>query len=145
MNSTKSLSPHQIASECYCLALRRASRALTRRYDEAFVGLDINSGQFSMLTSIAGMQPVSVQELAEHLAMDRTTVTAALKPLERRGLIKAEASANDLRTRSIYLTPEGKSVLAQATPLWLEAQAKTELNFTDIDTIRLREELFSIK
>ena len=107
MFSTLLLQPSKVASECLCLGLRRAARALSRRYDEALQPLDLNNGQFSMLTMIAGLQPVGMQALADRLAMDRTTVTAALKPLQRRGLVTVEASEHDLRGRDARLAPPG--------------------------------------
>ena len=83
-------SPAAIGAACNCLALRRAARGIARRYDEAFRPLDLNNGQFSMLTAIAGLQPAGIQRIGEVLGMDRTTVTAALKPLQRRGLVEVE-------------------------------------------------------
>jgi DNA-binding MarR family transcriptional regulator len=107
-----------------CLGLRRAARAVSRRFDAGLREVGLNSGQFSMLTAIAGMQPAGMQALAEHLAMDRTTVTAALKPLQRRGLVEIDVSATDLRGRDARLTARGRALLARAIPLWERLQAE---------------------
>lgn len=56
--------------------------------------------------------------VASLLAMDRTTLTAALKPLERRGLVKISQHPSDRRNRILILTPKGESLLARAVPVW---------------------------
>jgi DNA-binding MarR family transcriptional regulator len=122
LKKSHSPSPSQIASTCLCLALRRAARAVSRRYDEALRPVDLNNGQFSMLTMIAGLQPAAMQDLADGLAMDRTTLTAALKPLERRGLVTVQTSLHDQRVREVTLTAEGRLLLRKATVLWQQAQ-----------------------
>lgn len=111
-----------IGAACNCLALRRAARGIARRYDEAFKPLDLNNGQFSMLAAIAGLQPAGIQRLGEMLGMDRTTVTAALKPLQRRGLVEVEVAEDDQRGRAVRLTRAGTKLLDRAIPLWEAAQ-----------------------
>jgi DNA-binding MarR family transcriptional regulator len=115
-------SPTLIGASCNCLALRRAARSVARRYDEALRPLDLNNGQFSMLTAIAALQPAGVQAIGERLGMDRTTVTAALKPMQRNGWIETAVAADDQRAREIRLTLSGAAILAEAVPLWEVAQ-----------------------
>lgn len=122
MRSTLPVSPQVIAAECLCLGVQRAARVVARHYDEALRPVALSNGQFSLLASVAGLQPVGMQALAEHLAMDRTTVTAALKPLARRGLVSIEVAAHDLRAREVSLTKDGFELLRQATALWTRAQ-----------------------
>lgn len=122
MPTRLSVSPASIARACYSLALRRAARAVSRRYDEALSPLDLSNGQFSMLAVIAGHQPVRIQTLADELAMDRTTVTAALKPLERRRLVAIAVSPADPRGRDASLTRAGEGLLARAIPIWQALQ-----------------------
>ncbi len=55
--------------------------------------------------------------------MDRTTLTRNLKPLEKQGLIVI-APGEDRRTRSIQLSASGHQILADALPLWRQAQQK---------------------
>lgn len=117
-----SLNPSVIAESCSCLALRRAARDIARRYDDALRPLDINNGQFSMLAAIAGLQPAGIQALGDLLGMDRTTVTAALKPLQRRGLIAVAVQEDDQRGRQVRLTRLGDRLLQSAVPLWERAQ-----------------------
>ena len=58
--------------------------------------------------------------------MDRTTLTAKLKPLERRGLVIIKADEQDRRGRRLHLTEEGRRVLATALPIWRTAHAALE-------------------
>src|ERR1700719_5189489 len=77
----------EVRDTCLCLHLQRAARALARRFDEVLRPLGLTNGQFSLLMSLNRLQPPPMAAVASLLAMDRTTLTAALKPLERRGLV----------------------------------------------------------
>jgi hypothetical protein len=83
MSNKLPISPMKIASECYCFSLKKAARAVARRYDDALRPFELNNGQYSMLTTLAGFEQISIQKLGNFLEMDRTTATAALKPLQR--------------------------------------------------------------
>src|SRR5215470_2928267 len=76
-----------VRDTCLCLHLQRAARALARRFDEALRPIGLTSGQYSMLMSLNRPEPPSIGSVAALLSMDRTTLTAALKPLKRRGLV----------------------------------------------------------
>ncbi|HWW12293.1 MAG TPA: MarR family transcriptional regulator, partial [Brevundimonas sp.] len=88
-----------IRDHCLCLHAQRAARALSRRFDEAFRPYGITSGQFSLLNSLNRPSPPTIGQVAETLAMDRSTVTANLKPLERTGLVTATVDPEDRRGR----------------------------------------------
>ena len=117
---------------------------MSRRFDERLQQLDLNNGQFSMLTVIAGFQPVTIQELAEHLAMDRTTATAALKPLVRRGLVEVRVSESDSRSRNARLTVSGQAVLVEAIPIWEAMQQEAEALLPKSEVSRLRRNLTAL-
>ena len=85
-----------------------------RRFDEALRPLGLTNGQFSLLMSLNRPKPAGMGSVASLLAMDRTTLTAALKPLERRGLVKMMADPDDRRSRLLALTPKGTKLLASA-------------------------------
>src|SRR5688572_33481002 len=74
-----------VRDHCLCLAAQRAARSLARRFDEALRPIGLTSGQFSLLMSLNRPRAPSMTEVAALLAMDRTTLTAHLTPLERRG------------------------------------------------------------
>jgi DNA-binding MarR family transcriptional regulator len=108
-----------VRDHCLCLATQRAARALARRFDEAFRPVGLTSGQFSLLMSLNRPQPPSIGAVAALLAMDRTTLTANLKPLERRGLVKTDVDPADRRGRLLTLTETGQALLQSATPIWV--------------------------
>jgi DNA-binding MarR family transcriptional regulator len=113
----------EVRDRCLCLAAQRAARALARRFDDAFRPLGLTNGQFSLLMALNRPKPPSIAPLADFLAMDRTTLTAALKPLERRGLIRIAVDPDDRRGRLINLTAQGRKLLAKAMPIWREHHA----------------------
>lgn len=129
---------------CLCLHVQRAARALARRFDEALRSLDLTNGQFSLLMSLNRPEPPKMAAVAALLAMDRTTLTAALKPLNRRGLIKISPDRADRRSRLLTLTPKGRSLLMDALPIWERAHLEVERLLPDGDPDRLRSNLQTI-
>ena len=105
-------------SGCICLDLQRAARAVARRFDTVFRPLDLTNGQFSLLMSLKHRGPSPLGRIATTLAMDRTTLTAALKPLQRRGLVTVTVDPADHRSHQLSLTEAGRDLLAAALPLW---------------------------
>ena len=124
MNTKLPIEPIVMYDECFGLNLRRAARTVGRRYDEALRPVNLNNGQFATLAVVAAFQPVSILVLAEHLSMDRTTLTAALKPLERRTLVSVRPDDLDRRGRNITLTDVGTKLLREAIPLWKKVQGR---------------------
>ncbi|MCG9916486.1 MAG: MarR family transcriptional regulator, partial [Phenylobacterium sp.] len=86
-------------------------------------------------------QPPSIGELAPFLAMDRTSLTAALKPLERRGLVRILTDRTDRRSRQIEITVEGVNLLKAAVPLWRETHAQLDAALGQEVPARLRADL----
>ncbi len=82
--------------------------------------------------------------VAHLLAMDRTTLTAALKPLERRGLISIEQDPGDRRGKRLRLTADGMAVLAAAFPIWQRTHADIETRIGSGDPDRLRRDLIDL-
>ena len=117
---------HLVRDNCLCLHVQRAARALARRFDEVLRPVELSSGQFSLLMSLNRPEPPSIGSVAALLAMDRTTLTAALKPLERRGLLKVAIDKEDKRGRRLTITAAGRALLRKAYPLWKRAHAETE-------------------
>ena len=111
------------APGCACTRVRRAGRALTRLYDEVLAPSGLRVTQYAVLATLTRLGPSAVGRLAEELAMDRTTLTRALAPLQREGLVRVDEGA-DRRTRLVRATATGEAAVARARPLWLEAQAR---------------------
>jgi len=137
--------PYQITLEvrdtCLCLHLRRAARAVARRFDAALRPLDLTNGQFSLLMSLNRPDPPSIGSVSTLLAMDRTTLTANLKPLERRGLVKVTIDGTDKRTRRLALTSAGRALLVAAAPVWRQTHAAIDRFLTGSSPDRLRADL----
>jgi len=117
---------HHVRDHCLCLHVQRAARALARRFDDALRPIGVTQGQFSLLVSLNRAEPPTIGAVANLLALDRTTLTANLKPIERRGLVKVVVDADDKRSRRLVLTPLGRELLAAAAPVWKRAHAKAE-------------------
>ena len=115
-----------VRDHCLCLHAQRAARALARRFDEAFRPLGLTNGQFSLMMALNRPEPPTMGSIAALLAMDRTTLTAALKPLERRSLVEVTPASQDRRRRMMTLTPSGRQLLAKAAPVWIETHAEVE-------------------
>ena len=132
---------HLIRDCCLCLHVQRAARGLARRFDDALRPIGLTNGQFSLLVSLNRPEPPGMAAVALLLAMDRTTLTAALKPLRRRGLVKVTVDPADGRGRLMSLTAEGRTLLARAVPVWKRTHAAVEALPRDGDSDRLRNNL----
>ena len=128
--SNRAKVPHEttllVRDCCLCLHVQRAARSLARRFDEALRSLDLTNGQFSLLMSLNRPEPPAMADVASLLAMDRTTLTAALKPLERRGLVTVTTDPADRRSRLIALRPKGMRLLIRAVPIWERTHQEVE-------------------
>jgi DNA-binding MarR family transcriptional regulator len=111
----------RIAQACLCLRVQRASRVIGRRFDEAFRSLGLNNWQFSLLMAINQPIAPTVNEVAEVLAMDRTTTTRNVKVLQGRRLVEVRRDDKDARVRRIVLTDAGRARLAEAVQHWQTA------------------------
>jgi DNA-binding MarR family transcriptional regulator len=113
--------------------VQRAARALARRFDDVFRPLGLTNGQFSLMMSLNRPEPAGMASVAALLAMDQTTLTAGIKRLQHRGLVRITTDPADRRGRLVTLTPKGRKLLARAVPLWKSTHAEVE------DLLRPRE------
>jgi len=125
-----------VRDSCLCLAAQRTARVLARHFDDMFRPLGLTSGQFSLLMSLNQPEPPSIGSVANLLAMDRTTLTAALKPLERDGLLAIKVDPADRRGRRLVLTDAGHRLLATALPIWKREHGRIEKLPEDADALR---------
>jgi len=135
---------HEVRDACLCLHVQRAARALARRFDEALRSAELTSGQFSLLVSLNRPEPPSIGSVAALLAIDRTTLTANLKPLERRGLLKVSVDKEDKRGRRLIITTAGRALLRKAYPLWKNAHIEVEFLISHGSADDLRSALRSL-
>ena len=130
-----------VRDHCLCLHLQRSARKIARRFDEALRPVGLTNGQFSLLMSLNRPEAPGMGAVAALLAMDRTTLTAALKPLERRALVTVAPDPADGRSRLMRLTAAGRRLLARAVPIWEATHAAVEALLADRDPDRLRRSL----
>ncbi len=135
---------HRVRDTCLCLHVQRAARLLARRFDEALRPLDLTNGQFSLLLSLNRPAPVHMAAVAALLAMDRTTLTAALKPLQRRDLVQIMVDPADKRSRLMTLTTAGHALLLRALPSWRHMHGALEQRLIDGTGDRLRRDLAAL-
>lgn len=133
-----------VRDHCLCLYVQRAARSLARRFDEAFRPLGLTNGQFSLLMSLNRPEPPPMAPVANLLAMDRTTLIAALKPLQRRGLVRVATDRTDRRSRTLILTIKGKDLLARAMPIWQQTHAEVERQLSAAQLEDLRAGLMAV-
>ena len=130
-----------VRDSCLCLHVQRAARTLARGFDNALRPLGMTSGQFSLMMSLNRPEAPTIGAVASLLAMDRTTLTAVLKPLQRRRLIKITIDRLDHRVRLLELTPKGRMLLARAVPVWITTHASVEARLGPGEPDRLRKNL----
>ncbi len=116
----------EVRDNCLCLHAQRAARALARRFYDALRPVGLTNGRFSLLMSLNRPERPAMAPVADLLAMDRTTLTAALKPLERRGWVTIDVDPADRRSRRLSLTATGRRTLAKAVPIWRALHAAIE-------------------
>jgi DNA-binding MarR family transcriptional regulator len=133
-----------VRDHCLCLHVQRAARMLARRFDEALKPAGLTNQQFSLLMSLNRPSPPPMGPVAALLGMDRTSLTAALKPLERRGLVEIVASETDRRARLLRLTDAGETLLAAAMPIWDRTHNEIESELPGMDPDRLRADLVAL-
>ena len=122
---------------CTCAALRRTARRLTQAYDQAMRPTGLRLTQYSVLANVVRTGGLSVTDLAERLAMDRTTLTRNLQPLERQGLIRI-APGTDRRSRAVEITEEGREAYEAALPRWRAAERQFRRTMSQAEAAELR-------
>jgi DNA-binding MarR family transcriptional regulator len=115
--------------ECHCLAVRRAARQVTRLYDRVLEPSGLRTTQFSILASLHRSGPMTINNLAEALVLDRTTLGRNVLPLLREGLVAANRRSEDRRSKSVQVTRTGGARLKMTLRLWTEAQTRLEAAF----------------
>ena len=118
---------------------------MARRFDQLFAPLGLTNGQFSLMVALSGAWKPRLGELAEFLGMDSTTMTAAVKTLEKRGLVLLRADEADARVRRPGLTEAGREVVARAVPLWREEHARVQAELVGEDAVALAQILGQLR
>lgn len=135
---------HHVRDHCLCLHTQRAARTLARRFDDALRPHGLTNAQFSLLMTLNHPAPATMNQLSSLLGADRTTLTAALKTLAKRGLAEITEDPRDRRARQIRLTPEGHASLVSAYPAWEASHAALEAGLRAVNPDQLRRDLDAI-
>lgn len=130
-------------SLCACASVRRTGRVVAQLYDCILAPSGLRNTQFALLTQLDQELPISMGDLTTALALDRTTLTRVLAPLERQGWLLTEPGP-DRRARQVRLTAAGAATLATARPLWQQAQAQVTAAFGASRLAALRGELAAL-
>jgi DNA-binding MarR family transcriptional regulator len=134
----------EVRDTCLCFAAQRAARELARRFDRALGTLGITNGQFSMMTAIGGMGDPKLGDIARFMGMDHATVTAAVRKLERRGLVALTEDGKDRRARRLSLTDEGVLTVERAVLVWRVEHMKIDREFGKPEVSGLRTQLLKL-
>jgi DNA-binding MarR family transcriptional regulator len=130
--------PATMTQECNCFAVRSAARHVTQFYDQHLASSGLRTTQFSILSRLKRNGPMTINRLAEEMAMDRTTLGRNILPLERDGLIRVEPAPNDRRAKELHLTAAGVKGQQTALKAWTEAQGQFEETFGPQRAAQLR-------
>jgi DNA-binding MarR family transcriptional regulator len=103
---------------CSCSAVRQAARHLTRLYDGALAPLGMSANQYSIMSKLSRLGPQKIQDLADLLVMERSTLGHLVRPLESQGWLTIHVSDRDKRQRVISLTMAGWAHVKKAKRLW---------------------------
>ncbi|HEY2459643.1 MAG TPA: MarR family winged helix-turn-helix transcriptional regulator [Candidatus Acidoferrum sp.] len=133
-----------VRDTCLCLHVQRAARTLARQFDDALRPVGLTNGQFSLMMSLNRPEAPDMGAVASLLGMDRTTLTAALKPLRRRGLLKIAVRPVDRRSRVLRLTRKGRRLLTRAVPVWRKTHTVIEALLPDGNPNRFRKNLRAV-
>jgi len=144
MQDTKAVEFEPNPADCNCLAIRQAARQMTQLYDGHLAAAGLRSTQYSILSRLARLGPLSINKLADAMVMDRTTMGRAVRPLERDKLVAISSTKEDGRVRTIRLTPSGEKRLALARTLWLKAQEEFETAYGVAAAAKLRSALTQV-
>ena len=141
VNRTTALNHFMNESQlCTCANLRKAVRAVSQLYDEAFRPIGLRATQFGLLGATGMLGPLTINRLAEAIVMDRTTLTRNLRPLEKQGLIRIKPG-KDRREREVSLTKSGEAVLVKGYPLWKKVQGRVVKGLGEERATRLLKDL----
>jgi len=129
---------------CPAFNIRAASRVITQLFDEILKPSGLQITQFAVLVGVASFGTPTINQLAEGLVLDRTTLSRNLKPLEKLGLIKI-SSGDDKRTTVVELTSKGKSAMNKTLPYWEKARATVSEEFGKKHLDGLLKDLASVR
>lgn len=110
---------------CYCSNLRKAARLTSKLYDEELKPGGLKVTQYSLLSQLQRLGPLSMAALGQATKLERTTLLRNLNLLVQKALVRIEPVA-DSRAYAVDLTAQGRDALVECRPFWQSAQTKIE-------------------
>jgi DNA-binding MarR family transcriptional regulator len=136
--------PFADPANCNCLAVRQAARYITQFYDQYLAPAGLRTTQYGILAKLKRHGPMSINELAAQLVMDRTTLGRNIRPLERDGLIVVEADPTDRRSKVLRIIKAGDARFERAHKCWVEAQKQFEHAYGGKEASEMRQKLRAV-
>ncbi|MGN9844703.1 MarR family winged helix-turn-helix transcriptional regulator [Nonomuraea sp. H19] len=96
--------------------LKHASLRLAQLTGPALEPYGIDGRELAVLTTLDGAEPLSQQEAAQRLGIDRTTMVAMIDALEAKKLVARRPHPGDRRKNAVELTERGRDTLSAAVP-----------------------------
>ncbi len=129
-----------MTADCLCFRVRRAARTITRLYEEALRPLGLGATQLTLMNAIAmgGENGQTMSRLSDVLALDLTTLSRNLRPLEKDGMLTIGRHESDRRVRVVRLTREGEALLVAALPCWTKAHMRVTTILGEAEAEMLR-------
>ncbi|HEY6946276.1 MAG TPA: MarR family winged helix-turn-helix transcriptional regulator [Candidatus Acidoferrum sp.] len=128
---------------CACQDLRRATRVVTRIYDQELAKAGIEITQFGLLTALSLTGEANQKRLSAGFAMDSTTLTRTLGLMRKQGWVRAHRG-RDRRERQFSLTRAGRRQLAAAQPFWAAAQRRLRKELGDAGWTNMKQAVSQI-
>jgi DNA-binding MarR family transcriptional regulator len=129
---------------CYCFAARQAARGISKLYEQHLAVTGVTVTQFSILALLDEMPGMTMNELAQAMVMDRTTLIRNIKPLQRDGLLVCAPSGSNVRKQVLSLSLGGARKLREASPFWKLAQQEFESQVGVTRATKLRRDLLDL-
>ncbi|MGI4864208.1 MAG: MarR family winged helix-turn-helix transcriptional regulator [Janthinobacterium lividum] len=133
-----------LMTNCHCLSLRQAARQVTQLYDRHLAPFQLTLNQYSILGQLSVLDATPINELAQKLFVDRTTLTRNLKLLQQAGWVAQAPHPTDGRSQCVSLSAAGRRLLTKAIPAWQAAQAQFEAAFGTLEAAALRQQLHAV-
>jgi MarR family transcriptional regulator, lower aerobic nicotinate degradation pathway regulator len=91
----------------------QASKYGRRHLERVLRGYGLALTHHAVLTALDDLGPLSQQELADSLDIDKSHLVGPIDQLEDRGLVKRKRDASDRRRNRVALTPAGEKLVGE--------------------------------
>jgi len=111
------------ASRLYCINLQmfKTSHVVMKLYEDAYREYGIKATQLPVLNVIEQFDLVTIKEIADVTASERSVLSRKLQVMEKNGWIKSE-TIYDTREKAFRLSDSGKELVQKILPIRLKVQ-----------------------